>query len=156
MRFLHVFYVVALWAKLAGGSATAAEANRFECSGEAQVAILHRSLDTGTAALKVTNLGLGGDSAEFDLDRVTLRQDMMGLMACGYYRGIADASLSFTLIVPTVIIADDEPVAGVEGMLIRSFAGLMPPPANTPVSGPRQKLQFSPVTCIASLRRSPH
>lgn len=156
MRFLHVFYVVALWAKLAAGSATAAEANRFECSGEAQIAILHRSLDTGSATLKVTNLGLGGDSAEFDLDRVTLRQDMMGLMACGYYRGIADATLSFTLIVPTVVIADDEPVPGVEGMLIRSFAGLMPPPTNTPVSGPRQKLQFSPVTCIASLRRNPH
>jgi len=80
---------------------------------------------------------------------------MMGLMACGYYRGIADAALSFTLIAPTVIIADDEQVAGVEGMLIRSFAGLMPPPTNTPVSGPRQKLQFSPVTCIASLRRNP-
>ena len=156
MRFLHVFYVVALWAKLAGGSATAAEANRFECSGEAQVAILHRSLDTGSASLRVTNLGLGGDSAEFDLDRVTIRQDMMGIMACGYYRGIADASLSFTLIVPSVIIADDQPAPGVEGMLIRSFAGLMPPPNNTPISGPRQTLQFFPVTCIASLRRNPN
>ena len=156
MRFLHVFFVIALWAKLAGGSATAAEANRFECSGDGQVVTLHRSVDTGAASLQVTNLGLGGDSAEFNLDRVTLRQDIMGIMACGYYRGITDASLSFTLIVPTVIIADDLPISGVEGMLVRSFAGLMPPPNNSVVGGLRQKLDFIPVTCIASLRRSPN
>jgi len=46
-------------------------------------------------------------------------------------------------------------VQGIEGMLIRSFAGLMPPPGGSSISGPRQKLQFSPVTCIASLRRNP-
>lgn len=155
MRFFHVFFVVALWAKLAGGSATAAEANRFECKGDSQSAVLHRSLDTGTAQLRVTNLGLGGDSAEFDLDRVIVRQDMMGIMACGYYRGIADASLSFTIIVPSVVIADDEPVTSVSGMLIRSFTGLMPPPDGVTVSGPRQILQFTPLTCTALLRRMP-
>lgn len=156
MRVLYVFFVVALWAKLAGGTATAAEANRFECSGDGQVVILHRSVDSGSASLKVTNLGLGGDSAEFDLDRVTIRQDIMGIMACGYYRGIADASLSFTLIVPTVLIADDQPVVGFSGLLIRSFAALMPPPSNAPISGPRQSLQFIPLTCTAMLRRSPN
>jgi len=156
MRFFHVFFVVALWAKLAGGSATAAEANRFECKGDSQTAVLHRSLDTGSAQLRVTNLGLGGGGgSEFELDRVSVRQDIMGIMACGYYRGIADASLSFTIIVPSVVIADDQPVTGVSGMLIRSFAGLMPPPDGVTASGPRQTLQFTPLTCTALLRRSP-
>ena len=155
MRAIYVFFVVALWAKLAGGTATAAEANRFECRGDGQLTTLHRSVDSGSASLKVTNLGLGGEVSEYDLDRVTIRQDIMGIMACGYYRGIADASLSFTLVVPTVVIADDAPVVGISGLLIRSFAALMPPPNNAPISGPRQQLQFVPLTCTASLRRSP-
>jgi len=155
MKLMHVFFVVALWAKLAAGSATAAEANRFECTGEAQIVILHRSLDSSIARLQVSNLGFGEDMAEFQLDRVSVRQDLMGVMAWGYYRGIADMAVTFALIVPTVLIVDDQQVSGVEGMLIRSVAGLLPPPTSNSISGPRQSLLFSPVSCIASLRGNP-
>ena len=152
--FPHLFFVLVLLSSFVGGSAMAAEANRYECSGEFQVATLHKSIDTGSASLKITNLGLGGESAEVSLDQVTIRQDLMGLMANGFYLGITDARLSFTLIVPAVVISDDYPLHGVEGILIRSFAALTPPPDNTHVSGARQHLQFFPLTCTASLLRN--
>ena len=128
-------------------------ANLYDCEGEATSASLYLALGSTPPSLRVMNLGLGGsETFSFNLDQVSSMKSPMGHVTTGYYAAIADAKLSFTLIVPTVVV-QDQPIANVSGMLVRSFQGTMPPPSNVTILGPREQNTFKPVVCTASIVR---
>jgi hypothetical protein len=128
-------------------------ANHYRCVGENTAATVYLRPGSLAPVMSVINLGLGGsETHEETLDNVVADHGAMGLLIEGRFAAIADAKLTFTLIVPAVVIKDHD-VKGVEGMLVRSFAGTMPPPEHMIIPGPVQDNEFRPVTCVASIVR---
>ena len=125
-------------------------ADQYVCKGDQASVKVEFGPEGHLPTMAVTNLGMGGsDSHEEALDRVEVEKSPMGLLVTGRFAAIADAKLTFTLIVPVVVIKDQD-INGVEGMLVRSFEGTMPPPAHTSILGPLQHNEFRRVTCVAS------
>ncbi len=142
---LGVFCPVAAWAN--------PTANVYRCVGENTAAHVYLRPGNLSPVMSVVNLGLGGsETHEESLDHVVADHGAMGLLIEGRFAAIADAKLTFTLIVPAVVVKDQD-VTGVEGMLVRSFAGTMPPPEHMVIPGPVQDNEFRPVTCVASIVR---
>ena len=138
---------------MASGAFAASVANHYECVGDATAATVYFGPGGAAPSFRAVNLGLGGpDTAEVTLDRVTSESSPMGRLVTGVYTLIADADLTFTLIIPTVGIKDED-VSGVKGMLVRTLEGTMPPPSGVTIPGPRQYNDFRPVTCVASIVR---
>lgn len=138
---------------MASGARAASVANHYDCVGNDTAATVYFGPGGAAPAFKVVNLGLGGpDTTEVTLDRVTATDSPMGRLVTGAYGLIADADLTFTLIIPVVGIKDDD-VSGVKGMLVRTLEGTMPPPSGGMGPGPRQSNDFRSVTCVASIVR---
>jgi hypothetical protein len=138
---------------MASGAFAAGFANHYECIGDDTAATVYFGPGGAAPAFKVVNLGLGGpDTTEVKLDRVTSEFSPMGRLVTGVFTNIADARLTFTMIIPTVGI-EDEDVRDVKAMLVRTLEGTMPPPSGGMGSGPRQSNEFRPVTCVASIVR---
>jgi hypothetical protein len=145
--------VVSLGMLIASAGFASAPANHYACEGDRTAATVYFGPGGLAPHMKVVNLGLGGgDSHEESLDGVKSEKSPMGLLITGKFTAIADAKLTFTLIVPVVGI-NLESVGGVKGMLVRSLEGTMPPPEGVVLTGPRQSNDFRPVTCVASIVR---
>jgi hypothetical protein len=145
--------VLALGMMAASGAFAVSPANHYECVGDRTSVTVYFGPGGVAPNMSVVNLGLGGgDTREESLDNVKSEKSPMGLLITGRFLAIADAKLTFTLIVPVVGI-NQESVSGVEGLLVRSLEGTMPLPDNAVLTGPRQHNEFRPVSCVASIVR---
>ncbi|MCX6119928.1 MAG: hypothetical protein NT027_20525 [Proteobacteria bacterium] len=133
-------------------SATAAfsveEANHFVCKGKQVSVVMDTSSKTGAPLLSILGDQFG---QSVNLVQVELTDSPMGQQVSGFFDGIADANMTYTLIVPRVLVK----IPGtqkIEGMLARTFTGgLMAP--NTNESRVVESNSFMPVRCVAQVVR---
>jgi hypothetical protein len=106
--------LAALLFTLVSGTAFAVEANVLRCQGQDIVINMTTSSWTGRPTL---SLGRTEVDSSVALTQVELTNTSMGNVVTGFFPHIADASLTYTLIVPDVKITDKD-VSGIQGMAL--------------------------------------
>jgi hypothetical protein len=138
--------LAALLLTLVSGTAFAVEANVLKCQGQDIVIGMTTSSWTGRPTL---SLGRAEVDSSVALTQVELTNTQMGNVVTGFFPHIADASLTYTLIVPDVKITDKD-ISGIQGMVVKSFVPTFFG-SDSPKPGPRQTNDFIPVVCEATL-----
>ena len=138
--------LAALLFTLVSGTAFAVEANVLRCQGQDIVINMTTSSWTGRPTL---SLGRAEVDSSVALTQVELTNTSMGNVVTGFFPHIADASLTYTLIVPDVKITDKD-ISGIQGMVVKSFVPTFFG-SDSPIPGPRQANDFIPVVCEATL-----
>lgn len=143
MKLLGVLILV-----MTASAAWGADANYYDCKGEGVSVRMATAGYTGLPTLTVTSVGANSENSPGgSLAHVTVEETAMGLLAVGQYTQIADATLRYSLIVPRVIVGDSG-LKGINGMLVRTLAGGMPPPPGAPIYPHAvQSNIFTPVSC---------
>lgn len=128
-------------------TAMAIEANFYKCKGDGVEVTMTLSSVSGEPTLKVDATNEESANAPGGrLEKVTATETAMGLQVTGEFIEIADATLTYTLIAPRVVVNDAKPMFTASGLLVRTMvAGFIPPNAEMPrvVEGNK----FTPVVC---------
>ena len=137
--------LAALFLAVSASSALAGEANIFNCKGQDIELSMTTSSFSGSPTLILGNPIADGHTTH--LTDVKVTRNEMGNQVSGSYPFIADAIMTYTLIVPSVNIGD-HPFGEISGMVVRTIEGTFFGP-NAPIPGPRQNNTFTPVVCAA-------
>lgn len=140
--------LLALVLAASASSAFSMEANMFECKGKGINVSMSASSFAGVPTLVIRSTE-AIESRPISLVHVKRVESAMGQEVSGFYDGIADASIVYTLIVPNVYLANGN-LSDVEGMLVESFAGGLMPPSASQFSRALERNTYTPVTCTAS------
>ena len=142
--------LAALVLAASASSAMAGVANMYSCGSRAVSVQVATTSFTGPLMVVGSPNDTNPPATKYsiNLNNVTVAHSAMGFQVSGIVPGLADATRTYTLIVPTVIIKDEE-INDVKGMLVESFEGTFFGPSG-PGPGPRIGNTFTPVVCTAS------
>ena len=140
-----------LFLAASASSAMAGVANMYNCGSRGVSVQIATTSYTGKPQMVV---GTPNDTNPptaphaINLNNVAIVRSAMGFEVSGIVPGLADATRTYTLIVPTVIVKDEE-INDVKGMLVESFEATFFGPSG-PGPGPRIGNKFTPVVCTAT------
>ena len=141
--------IIALSVSLSS-AAFASEANIYKCKGQGVGVRMTLSSFTGEPTLKVDALTAESENSPGGrLEKVKVSETAMGLEVTGDFIEIADATLSYTLIVPHIIVNEANPVMTGNAMLVRSMTGGFIPPS-AELARVVESNKFTPLVCEAS------
>jgi len=136
--------IVATFGLLSSAAFASTPANTYVCHSQDAVLVSFTTVSrNGAPALEVRD---GNNQAT--LSTPTVRNSQLGYQVSSYViDGPSDATISYTLIAPYVLISDSASELTVDAMLVNTFSGGLVPPSITYAS---QNNKYTAVICTAS------